>query len=91
VGNIIKNEVLSITRTAPTLRVDALPPEKLREIITETRAFSKQFYRWRKKFILRKNLKAHGRGTCPHCGGKLIKRKTGKRQRWAYWCQLDQP
>lgn len=90
VGNIIKNEVLSITKLAPQHLVRDLPPKKLREVISETRAFSLQFYRWRKKFVLRKNLKAHGRGTCPYCGNKLIKKKVGKRERWAYWCPTDQ-
>ncbi|HEY0010624.1 MAG TPA: endonuclease [Candidatus Paceibacterota bacterium] len=91
VGNIIKNEVLSITKVAPQHKIGDLAPKKLREIIDETRAFSLQFYKWRKKFVLRKNLKVHGRGTCPHCGNKLIKQKTGKRERWAYWCPIDQP
>jgi endonuclease VIII len=90
VGNIIKNEVLSIVRLSPLHRVGDIPPKKLREVIDETRAFSLQFYKWRKKFVLRKNLKVHGRGVCPHCGGKLIKQKVGKRTRWAYWCPVDQ-
>ena len=90
VGNIIKNEVLSIVRLSPKRKVKDIPLPKLKEIIAETRAFSKQFYRWRKKFVLRKNLKAHRRSTCPHCGGKLMREKTGKRVRWAYWCSVDQ-
>lgn len=90
VGNIIKNEVLSITKLAPQHKIGDLTPKKLREVIEETQAFSLQFYKWRKKFVLRKNLKAHGRGVCPHCGSKLIKQKTGKRDRWAYWCSVNQ-
>lgn len=90
VGNIIKNEVLYITKVGPQQKVGDLPTKKLREIIEATREFSLQFYKWRKKFVLRKNLKVHGRGTCPYCGGKLIKKKLGKRERWAYWCPVDQ-
>jgi len=90
VGNIIKNEVLSRTKLAPQHLVRDISPAKLKAVITDTRAFSLQFYRWRKKFVLRKHLLVHGRGTCPYCGGKLIKKKTGKRQRWSYWCPVDQ-
>jgi endonuclease VIII len=91
VGNIIKNEVLSRTKENPRTKVKDLPSRTLDVIIEDTRAFSKQFLAWRKKFVLRKHLLVHGRGTCPYCGSKLIKEKTGRRQRWAYWCPVDQP
>jgi endonuclease VIII len=91
VGNIIKNEVLSIVRINPKTTIRNIPLRKRKEIVVETRSFSKQFLAWRKKFLLRKNLKVHGRGTCPHCSGKLIKQKTGKRDRWSYYCPVCQP
>ncbi len=91
VGNIIKNEVLSIVRIGPKRTVRSLDAKKRRAVIDEARRFSKQFLAWRKKFVLRKNLKVHGRGSCPHCGGTLLREKTGKRQRWSYWCPRCQP
>jgi endonuclease-8 len=90
VGNIIKNEVLSIVRVGPTRKVGALSPAKVRELVRETRRFSRQFYRWRKKFVLRKNLLTHRKAVCRHCGGRLVRAKTGKRRRWSYWCPKDQ-
>lgn len=90
VGNIIKNEVLSRMKVVPQHLVRDLSAAKLKVIITDARAYSLQFYRWRKKFVLRKNLLVHGRGTCPYCGGKLMRAKTGRRQRWSYWCPVDQ-
>ena len=90
VGNIIKNEVLSLTHIAPRRRIADLSTRDLKRLIEETRAFSKQFYRWRKKFVLTKNLHAHRRALCPHCGDRLIREKTGQRQRWAYWCLVCQ-
>jgi endonuclease VIII len=90
VGNIIKNEVLSIVRLNPKTRIDDLSDRKLRDVITATRAFSKQFLAWRRKFVLRKNLKIHRKGTCPHCGHKVIREKTGARERWAFWCPVCQ-
>jgi endonuclease-8 len=91
VGNIIKNEALSLTRIPPQRTVGELSTRELKALIEETRAFSKQFYRWRKKFMLKKNLKAHRRALCPHCGGHLTRAKTGKRERWSYWCPICQP
>lgn len=91
VGNIIKNEVLSLTYTNPRQTIETIPVKKLKEIIKVTHEFSHQFYRWRKEFLLLKNLKIHRKGTCPHCGGKVTHEKTGKRQRIAHYCQVDQP
>jgi endonuclease-8 len=90
VGNIIKNEVLAIAGVRPTRRVRTLSSAKLKAIVRETRAFSKQFYRWRKKFALRKHLLTHRKAVCRYCGRKLLRAKTGKRQRWSYWCSQDQ-
>ncbi len=90
VGNIIKNEVLSITFVHPQQKVKDLSPKKRKEIIFETHAFSHQFYAWRKKFVLRKNLKIHRRGECPHCGGKVTHEKTGKRKRISHYCKVCQ-
>lgn len=53
--------------------------------------FSHQFYAWRKEFALLKHLRIHRKGACPHCSGKIIREKTGTRQRWSYYCLLCQP
>jgi endonuclease-8 len=90
VGNIIKNEVLSLQRVAPQTQVKDLSTKQLKALIAEARSFSQQFLRWRRKFMLKKNLKAHRRALCPHCSGRLIREKTGERARWAYWCPACQ-
>lgn len=86
VGNIIKNEVLSLVKVNPKTKVRDLSDEEIKEIIERTRKYSWQFYEWRKEFKLRLNLKVHRKGKCPNCGEKLIREKTGKRQRWSYYC-----
>ncbi len=91
VGNIIKNEVLSLTKTNPKTTIEKLSQVKLKEIIETTRTFSIQFYKWRKVFQLRANLKIHRKGSCPYCGSKVVREKTGKRDRWAYYCLNCQP
>lgn len=90
VGNIIRNEVLSLQKIAPQHLVRDISPQKLRALITETKTYSLQFYKWRKKFELRKHYRIYQKGVCPYCGNKIIRAKTGKRQRWSYWCPLDQ-
>ena len=90
VGNIIKNEVLSLTRTHPETPIARLPVAKRKAIVAEARAFSKQFYAWRKVFMLKKNLTAYGKSACPHCGGKMRRKKTGKWERWSHICPACQ-
>lgn len=90
VGNIIKNEVLSLVKVNPKEHIADISDKKLKEIIAEAQTFSHQFYLWRKQFVLRKNLQIHRKGVCPHCGTKVTREKTGKRQRWSYYCPICQ-
>lgn len=90
VGNIIKNEILSLARIHAKERVRDLSPERRKNIIAFARSFSMQFYKWRKQFALRRNLKIHRKGTCPHCGGKVTHERTGQRNRWSHYCPVCQ-
>ena len=90
VGNIIKNEILSLARINATETVRDLSPQKRKKVIALARSFSLQFYKWRKTFVLRLNLKIHRKGVCPHCGGKVTHQKTGKRHRWSHYCFVCQ-
>ncbi len=90
VGNIIKNEILSLARLNAKETVRDLSPQERRKLIALARSFSKQFYKWRKQFVLRRNLKIHRKGICPHCGGKVTHIKTGSRNRWSHFCLVCQ-
>jgi endonuclease-8 len=90
VGNIIKNEVLSLAKVHPQTKVGDLPPAKLKQIVALARSFSKQFLRWRRAFVLRRHLRIHQRGACPYCGGQVVHVKTGKRARIAHYCPVCQ-
>ncbi len=90
VGNIIKNEVLFRQGVLPQRLVREISPVKLRAVVEDARTFSKLFLAWRKKFELRKHLVLYRKGICPKCGGKVQRGKTGVRQRWSYWCPVDQ-
>lgn len=90
VGNIIKNEVLFQARVQPQKKLKKLSRRKLVEIIEKTQAFCHQFYEWRKVFMLKKNLKIYRKSVCPLCGGKVTRKKTGRRARWSFYCPQDQ-
>ena len=91
VGNIIKNEVLFITRTNPKELVKNISTKKLTAIVKEAREFSIRFYEWRKVFKLKANLKIYRKSICPVCKNKVKREKTGVRQRISFYCPLDQP
>lgn len=91
VGNIIKNEVLFRTCTNPLARVQSLPPRTLRNIVADARAFSFRFLELRRMFALRKHLEIYGRGACPRCGAKVVRKHHGQRNRRSFFCPRCQP
>lgn len=91
VGNIIKNEILSILKINPKIKVSKLSNKDIILLIAEAKDFSHKFLNWRREFLLKKNLKIYNKSTCPHCQGKVTKQKTGKRNRWSYFCSICQP
>lgn len=90
VGNIIKNEVLSIVKIQPKRHIKTLSRKEIQEITETTRRYSFQFYEWRKIFQLIAHLNIHRKAVCPYCGRKIIREKTGKRKRWSYFCPTCQ-
>jgi endonuclease-8 len=90
VGNIIKNEVLWRVRLHPETKVKEIPSSQLKELIAETKKFSLLFYKWRKVFQLRKHLDIYQKSSCPRCGAKVKREKTGKRNRISHFCSVCQ-
>lgn len=86
VGNIIKNEVLYLNKTAPDQSLANLSLTKQKKLIKTTQEFSHQFYEWRKRFELRKHYQIYKKGICPRCQNKVTRKKTGKRQRLSFYC-----
>lgn len=86
VGNIIKNEVLFLTKKRPTTLIKEISNPLLQKIIKITREFSMQFYEWRKQFVLKKNYKIYRKSICPLCGEKICRKRTGKRERISFFC-----
>jgi endonuclease VIII len=86
VGNIIKNEVLFNLRLHPMTRIKELSEARIRALAAEAVNYSWQFYEWRKIFQLKKNYKIYFKSVCPECQTKNIREKTGKWNRWTFYC-----
>lgn len=86
VGNIIKNEVLYRICVHPLSTIGALPPAKLRALVSEARQYSFDFLEWKKAFVLKQHWLAHRKSQCLRCNLPLTKATLGKTQRKSYFC-----
>jgi endonuclease-8 len=89
-GNIIKNEVLYRIKVHPESKVGSLPPKKVKEMITEVRAYSFEFLQWRKEGTLRKHWLANKQKTCSRDGRPFTKAHLGETNRRTFFCELCQ-
>lgn len=86
VGNIIKNESLFLAKKIPTKLVKEFRSQELTNLIDIVEKYCWQFYKWRKKFELKKHYQVYRKSLCPLCGGKIQRKKTGFRQRFSFIC-----
>lgn len=87
VGNIIKNEALFMSKVLPTRKVSTISDKKLKEIALNARSFSAHFLQlishdqW-----LAKQLQIYRKTDCSICGTTIMRKKTGIRKRWSFYC-----
>ncbi|MBK8364810.1 MAG: endonuclease [Bacteroidetes bacterium] len=86
-GNIIKNEVLYRVRLHPESKTGKIPDTKLRTLIKESRNYSFEFLKWKKKFVLKKHWLAHTKKTCLRCNLPFTKKQTGVKKRRSFYCE----
>ncbi len=86
VGNIIKNEVLFITKVHPKSRVEQIPSKKITEIVKTAQAYSFDFLKWKKAFELKKHWLAYTKKNCPRCNIPLQKEYLGSTHRRTFFC-----
>lgn len=89
-GNIIKNEVLFRIRVHPLSRIGSLPSKKLTELINETRAYSFDFLKWKKAYVLKKHWLAYTKKICIRCRSPIIKAYLGRTTRRTFFCPVCQ-
>ncbi|CAN5198609.1 endonuclease [soil metagenome] len=85
VGNIIKNETLYLSRIRPTHPIAKLSAKKIVDLACNARLYSQQFLEQRKDFELRKYWTVYHKKECPK-GHPIVRKKTGKRDRWSFFC-----
>ncbi len=101
VGNVIKNEILFRIRLHPLSTVGALPAAKLRELVTQARQYTFEFYEWKKADVagdsivwrgdtLSSHWLVHNKKTCPRCHIALVKAHLGELDRRSFFCERCQ-
>lgn len=90
VGNIIKCEVLFNLKLPPLTKVSSLTMRELKAVVEEAHRYSHQFYKWKKKFVLRKHWRIYRKHVCPLTGDKVAAEEMGKTKRYTYYCPTCQ-
>lgn len=86
VGNIIKCEVLFRAMIHPQSAVGKIPHKKLKELVDEAVKFSFDFLKWKRKYVLKKNLQIYGKKICPRCKIPRKLEVTGLTRRRTFYC-----
>jgi len=90
-GNIIKNEVLFNIRRHPLTRLSRLAEQDWPRLAQAVHFYCWNFYKWKKKFELRKHWQVYRQRQCPLCESKLIREPLGKHMRLTFYCSRHQP
>jgi endonuclease VIII len=85
-GNIIKNEVLFNIRRHPLTKLSDTRTEDWKKIIQAVRAYSFNFYEWKKRFVLKRHWQVYRKSFCPVCSQKIERKKMGKFNRMNFTC-----
>jgi endonuclease-8 len=91
-GNIVKNEVLFNIRRHPLTQLKSIRESDWPRLATAVRDYCENFYRWKKKFELRKHWQVYRQTTCRLCSSKLKRENLGKKfKRRTFYCAQHQP
>jgi endonuclease-8 len=85
-GNIVKNEVLFNIRCHPLTKLSQVPPADWPKIAQAIHQYGENFYEWKKLFELRRHWQVYRKSSCPVCGTKIVRTRTGKYQRGSFFC-----
>ena len=85
-GNIIKNEVLFRIFLHPEATLGNLKTARRKELVETARAYSLEFYKWKKLFQLKKHWQIYRKKTCPRCHIPVVMKHTGYGKRISFFC-----
>lgn len=86
-GNIIKNEVLYLTRIHPLAQTADLPGSKKTELAEMARSYSFDFLHWKKEFTLKKHWRCYKQKTCERCDLPFTRAHLGRGKRLTFYCE----
>lgn len=89
-GNIVKNEVLFNIRRHPLTKLSDIDLKDRKKLVHAIRSYCENFYKWKKKFELRKHWQVYKQWYCKNCGRKLMREKMGRGQRSTFYCPFCQ-
>jgi endonuclease VIII len=90
VGNIIKNEVLWLSKIHPETAIGKITTAKMRVLLKEVVKYPFEFLKFRKEGTLSKHWSAYNQKKCKRCNNKILKKYTGKTKRASYYCEYCQ-
>lgn len=90
VGNIIKNEALFRSKIHPESIAGCIPATKLKQLISQTVAYTFEFLEQKQAGTLSRNWQAYEQEECPRNQVPFIKQELGKTKRWCYYCNKCQ-
>ena len=89
-GNIVKNEILFNMRCHPLTKLSQLKPADWPKLVHEVRTYCENFYKWKKKYELRRHWQVYKKHKCPLCEEKITREKLGKLERSTFYCETHQ-
>jgi endonuclease-8 len=89
-GNIVKNEVLFNLRCHPLTKLSDLRPKDWPIAVHAVRSYCENFYKWKKKFELRRHWQVYRASKCRLCGEKLKRENLGRFERRTFYCEVHQ-
>jgi endonuclease-8 len=85
-GNIFKNEVLFRIRVHPQSKIGKMPVRKIRTLVLEVVRYGRDFLKWKKKNVLKRNWEVIQKKICPRDGHRIKKRYLGATARRTFYC-----
>ena len=86
----MKNEVLFNIRRHPLTKLSHIPRKDWPKLAEAVHDYCWNFYKWKKKYELRRHWQVYKKWKCPLCQESLVREKDGRLQRKSFFCERHQ-